>query len=52
MDDYLIDQPELLKKVQEQLDYLESIGCDNFQGYYFSKPIPINEIPAYNQKYL
>ena len=24
----------------EQLDYLRSHGCDEMQGYYFSKPLP------------
>jgi len=24
---------------QEQIDYLKSISCDEYQGYYFSKPI-------------
>ena len=26
-----------------QHDYLQSIGCDELQGYYFSKPIPAIE---------
>lgn len=24
-----------------QVDYLTSVGCDMFQGYYFAKPIPV-----------
>ena len=39
-------------ETKEQLEYLQTIGCDNFQGYYFSKPIPVNEITAFNNKYL
>ncbi|MCI2058293.1 MAG: EAL domain-containing protein [Oscillibacter sp.] len=26
-----------------QLDYLRSVGCDRVQGYYYSKPLPIEE---------
>lgn len=28
---------------QTQLNYLRSIGCDRVQGYYYSKPLPIEE---------
>lgn len=28
----------------EQFDKLSSIGCDYFQGYYFSKPIPFDKL--------
>lgn len=24
---------------QEQIDYLKTISCDEYQGYYFSKPL-------------
>jgi EAL domain-containing protein (putative c-di-GMP-specific phosphodiesterase class I) len=27
----------------EQLDYLRSHGCDEIQGYYFSRPLPASE---------
>jgi EAL domain-containing protein (putative c-di-GMP-specific phosphodiesterase class I) len=27
----------------EQLDYLRSQGCDEMQGYYFSRPLPAAE---------
>ncbi len=27
----------------EQLDYLRAHGCDEFQGYYFSRPLPAGE---------
>jgi diguanylate cyclase (GGDEF)-like protein len=30
-------------ETKEQVDYLRSIGCDIFQGYYFSEPIPIED---------
>ncbi len=30
-------------ETQEQLDYLRRHGCDEMQGYYFSKPLPAHE---------
>ena len=27
-------------ETQSQLDFLRSIGCQDIQGYYFSKPLP------------
>ncbi|WP_372738685.1 putative bifunctional diguanylate cyclase/phosphodiesterase, partial [Neptunomonas sp.] len=27
----------------EQLNFLEAYGCDQFQGFYFSKPVPVSE---------
>lgn len=30
-------------ETREQLDFVTSIGCDIIQGYYYSKPIPVNE---------
>jgi diguanylate cyclase (GGDEF)-like protein len=30
-------------ETKEQLDFLTEIGCDMFQGYYFSKPVPVEE---------
>ena len=30
-------------ETEEQVDNLTKLGCDVFQGYYFSKPIPIHE---------
>ena len=30
----------------EQRDFLISIGCDTFQGYYFGRPMPANEVLA------
>ena len=30
-------------ETQEQFDILKSIRCDGIQGYYFAKPIPIDE---------
>ena len=30
----------------EQFDRLNELGCNLFQGYYFSKPVPLNEFEA------
>jgi EAL domain-containing protein (putative c-di-GMP-specific phosphodiesterase class I) len=30
-----------------QLQFLQSIGCEQFQGYYFSKPLPLEAFEAY-----
>ena len=31
---------------EEQVKVLSAIGCDYIQGYYFSRPVPAEEIPA------
>jgi len=31
-------------ETKEQFEFLRSLGCDQIQGYYFSKPIPASEI--------
>lgn len=33
----------------EQRDFLAEMGCDIFQGYYFSRPVPVEE---FEEKYL
>ena len=33
-------------ETQQQLDLLIELGCDYAQGYYFSKPVPLEEVPA------
>ena len=30
---------------EDQVKVLNAIGCDIIQGYYFSKPVPVREIP-------
>jgi EAL domain-containing protein (putative c-di-GMP-specific phosphodiesterase class I) len=30
-------------KAQEQLDFLRAHGCNEFQGYYFSRPVPAEQ---------
>ena len=36
-------------ETKEQADYLNSIGCNLFQGYYFDRPMPISD---FETKYL
>jgi len=36
---------------QEQLEYLKSIGCDCYQGYYCSKPLPAKEFEKFYKEY-
>ena len=31
-------------ETKEQYDFLRTLGCDQIQGYYFSKPIPASEV--------
>lgn len=38
-------------ETQEQLDFLSSIDCDIVQGYYYSRPIPLNEFEVFMEKY-
>jgi diguanylate cyclase (GGDEF)-like protein len=33
-------------ELKEQLDYLKTIGCDQYQGYYFSKPLNVDDFEA------
>ena len=36
-------------ETQEQRDFLAAIGCDYVQGYYYAKPMPLEE---YERKYI
>lgn len=31
-------------ETQEQFDFLREIGCERIQGYYFSQPLPLDEL--------
>ena len=33
-------------ETKEHLDFLKDIGCDRVQGYYYSKPLPYDEVMA------
>ena len=37
---------------REQVDFLHSVGCEYVQGFYFAKPMPVDEYEtlAYVQK--
>jgi EAL domain-containing protein (putative c-di-GMP-specific phosphodiesterase class I) len=34
-------------ETQEQLEFLLNEGCNNIQGYYYSKPLPADEFRAF-----
>ncbi len=38
-------------ETKSQVDTLKSLGCERLQGYYFSKPQPINEIDLWLRNY-
>ncbi len=38
-------------ETEEQLQFLESCHCDYGQGYYFSRPLPSNELEAFCQDF-
>lgn len=31
-------------ETKEQVDFLQEIGCSKMQGYYFTKPVPLDEV--------
>ena len=33
-------------ETEEQLHSLSAMGCSHFQGYYFSRPVPVDEFEA------
>jgi diguanylate cyclase (GGDEF)-like protein/PAS domain S-box-containing protein len=37
-------------ETKSQLEYLCSEGCDEIQGYYYSKPLPLNEFEDFRHK--
>jgi EAL domain-containing protein (putative c-di-GMP-specific phosphodiesterase class I) len=37
-------------ETREQLDFLARISCDMAQGYYFCKPLPVEEFFEFLQK--
>jgi EAL domain-containing protein (putative c-di-GMP-specific phosphodiesterase class I) len=38
-------------ELKEQVEYLKRIGCDVYQGYYCSKPLPVEEFEEFYNKY-
>ena len=39
-------------ETNQHLAYLSSLGCKNYQGYYFSKPIPAEQLSEYIRQHL
>lgn len=39
-------------ETKEQRDFLESIGCTYVQGYYYARPMPVNEYESLIKKYV
>ena len=37
-------------ETKEEFEFLRKIGCEIAQGYYFSKPVPLNEMVRYAQQ--
>lgn len=37
-------------ETKEQLDFLRDIGCENVQGFYFSRPLPEEQFNALMQQ--
>lgn len=37
-------------ETQEQVEFLRSAGCDEIQGYWFAKPMPISEYETLMEK--
>ena len=38
-------------ETQQQLDFLRSKGCDEIQGYFFSRPLTIEAFDAFRADY-
>jgi len=34
-------------ETKKQLEMLSEMGCKLFQGYYFAKPLPLNEFDSF-----
>lgn len=37
-------------ETKEQLDFLQQIQCEEIQGFYFSKPLPVKELVQFTKK--
>ena len=45
-----LDVPVIAEGVEtvEQVDFLAKMGCDYFQGYYFARPVSLDEYEKKN----
>ena len=50
---HALGQTVIAEGVEEidQVKVLDAIGCDIIQGYYFGKPVPVEEIPGLANRY-
>lgn len=39
-------------ETKEQIDFITSCGCQIAQGFYYSRPLPVNEFTAFADEYL
>ncbi|MBR4718829.1 MAG: GGDEF domain-containing protein, partial [Lachnospiraceae bacterium] len=39
-------------ETKEQLEFLRSIDCDMAQGYYYSRPVPVDEFESFLKEYM
>lgn len=37
-------------ETEEQMQFLQSLGCDEMQGFFYSKPLPTDQIKAFMEK--
>lgn len=33
-------------ETKEQVEYLKKVGCDMFKGFYFARPIPVDDFES------
>ena len=38
-------------ETEAQRDFLSSLGCHNYQGYLFSRPLPIQEFEGFATRF-
>ena len=38
-------------ETSDQVEFLKNLHCDDIQGYYFSKPLPVNEFEDFVRKH-
>ena len=39
-------------ETENQVRRVRSLGCDYIQGYYYSKPVPVDEFERYMSRYV